>query len=88
MGGMQKGFDFTYRAEIRKIIGHTNTSSVDYLYTPVDLGGCGCVSAWNEYRIQSIVQFLRMLTANDEFIIQLAKQVISELVLTTRNILN
>ena len=72
LGGMQKGFDFSYRAEIRRILKHNSSSSVDYLYTPVELGGCGCVSAWDEYRIQSIVQLLRMLTARDPLIIEAA----------------
>jgi len=46
--GERRGLDYIYIQAIRKLLGHSNSASIDYLYSPIDLGGVGCVSAWDE----------------------------------------
>ena len=77
--GERHGLDYIYRQAIRRLLGHSNSASIDHLYSPIDLGGVGCVSAWDEYKIQSMVQIIRMLTAKDYLIIDAAVQSIHNL---------
>ena len=51
--GSHRGLDFAGREFIRRTTGHSNAASLDFLYTPIELGGCGLTSAMDEYKILS-----------------------------------
>ena len=46
--GTHRGLDYAIRDLIRRVTGHSQTASVDYLYAPIELGGCGLTSALDE----------------------------------------
>ena len=51
--GKHRGIDFAIRELVRRTTGHACTASLHYLYTPVELGGCGLTSAMDQYKMQA-----------------------------------
>jgi len=72
--GKHKGLDFEIRKYMKKALGLSDAAPNSYLYAPTEKGGIGLTSAFDEYKIQSIVQMHSMINVKDKYLRDLVRK--------------